>query len=464
MADAVNLSLENTVREAEDLEKSGIFTVSEVKFIFQKRARFEYLLRRRRAPPGRYLSYIKFETEVYKLYRLRKHPTKHDTPLSNVVAHALIRKIHGLYQRALRKYRGNVGLWLQFTTFCYLHGNQRLLSEVIAQALQLNPACAGLWSFAAQWEYKRKGDVSAARYLLMRGLRNCKQSKVLWQAYFHLEMLVATDMLLRRQVLLASKPDDEEELGAVAELVFDSAVRSHPEDIAFYIQFIAISSAFDWARSLQENLTSKISASLKHSNPRLDVSLLAGTMGSLSNMNETTGSDLTLSAFAMKQHIYHEDPVSLKRTENFLHFLRKICVPDRLSKVKSERSEVGGGHVLLRRSALALLRLSHISSGFYKSSGCGRGVFDLHGASTCSRENKNHFMSARVMHDVLHARTTVGDFPLDVAVGRNSLSTFGRIKHRLHNTSSGRVLSALGFWSCGRTSAQVKDTHLKDDK
>ena len=52
--------------------KSGIFTVSEVKFIFQKRARFEYLLRRRRAPPGRYLSYIKFETEVYKLYRLRK--------------------------------------------------------------------------------------------------------------------------------------------------------------------------------------------------------------------------------------------------------------------------------------------------------------------------------------------------------------------------------------------------------
>ena len=44
----------------------------------------------------------------------------------------------------------------------------------------------------------------------------------------------------------------------------------------------------------QENLTSKISASLKHSNPRLDVSLLAGTMGSLSNMNETTGSDLTV--------------------------------------------------------------------------------------------------------------------------------------------------------------------------
>ena len=190
----------------------------------------------------------------------------------------------------------------------------------------------------------------------------------------------------------------------------------------------------------------------------------------------------------------------MKRTENFLHFLkyariyyewlseswpsacdvaifitsfpdlhyrsspRKICIPDKLSKVKSEMSEVGTPNVLLSRSALALLRLSHISSGFHKSSGFGRGLFDFHGASACSRENKNHFMSARVMHDVLHVRTTIGDFPLDVAVGRNLLSTFGRAHHRLHNTSSGRMLSALGFWSCGRTSAQAKDAHLKDDK
>ena len=72
MADAVNLSLENAVREAEDLEKSGSFTRAEVKYIFQKRARFEYLLKRRRAPAARYLKYIKFETDLYKLHKLRK--------------------------------------------------------------------------------------------------------------------------------------------------------------------------------------------------------------------------------------------------------------------------------------------------------------------------------------------------------------------------------------------------------
>ena len=72
MADAVNLSLENVVREAEEFVKSGSFSDVEVKYIFQKRSRFEYMLRRREAPPARFLSYIKFETDLHKLHKLRK--------------------------------------------------------------------------------------------------------------------------------------------------------------------------------------------------------------------------------------------------------------------------------------------------------------------------------------------------------------------------------------------------------
>lgn len=160
MADAVNLSLENAVREAEELEKSGSFSRTEVRYIFQKRARFEYLLKRRRAPAARYLSYIKFETDLYKLHKLRQPSSSlaagGNHAVYNAVAHGFIRKVHSLYQRALRKFRGSVGLWLEFCTFCYSHGNQRLLSEVLSQALRLNPSCAGLWAFAASWEYKRK--------------------------------------------------------------------------------------------------------------------------------------------------------------------------------------------------------------------------------------------------------------------------------------------------------------------
>ena len=191
----------------------------------------------------------------------------------NTVAHSFIRKVHSLYQRALRKFRGNVGLWLEFTTFCYSHGNQRLLSEVISQALRLNPSCAGLWAFAASWEYKRKvrqknlfvvvsipfsepehldirvlqGDISAARYLLLRGLRNCNQSKgwfalskrvhavfptslirrhaflpaVLWHGYFRLEMLYAADLNTRRQILGAGEDADNGKMVCVVVFTFN---------------------------------------------------------------------------------------------------------------------------------------------------------------------------------------------------------------------------------------------------
>ena len=112
------------------------------------------------------------------------------------MGHAFIRKVHVLYQRVLRKYPGNVGLWLDFATFCFSHGNARLLSEVTSQGLRLNPSCAGLWCFAANWEYKHKGDISAARRLLLRGLRNCAQSKVLWQA-LPPQLKVAADVRAR---------------------------------------------------------------------------------------------------------------------------------------------------------------------------------------------------------------------------------------------------------------------------
>ena len=71
MADVVNLSLENAVREAEILENSGTFAHVEVKYILQKRSRFEYLLRRQKAAASRFLNYIKSESDVLKLHKLR---------------------------------------------------------------------------------------------------------------------------------------------------------------------------------------------------------------------------------------------------------------------------------------------------------------------------------------------------------------------------------------------------------
>jgi hypothetical protein len=36
------------------------------------RARFEYLLKRRRSTAGVFVSYIKFETDLYEIWRMRQ--------------------------------------------------------------------------------------------------------------------------------------------------------------------------------------------------------------------------------------------------------------------------------------------------------------------------------------------------------------------------------------------------------
>ena len=72
MADAVNLALENSVEEAEQLLKCSTFSSREVQMIFQRRTRFEYMFRRRRVPASQFMSAIRFETDLHKLHTLRK--------------------------------------------------------------------------------------------------------------------------------------------------------------------------------------------------------------------------------------------------------------------------------------------------------------------------------------------------------------------------------------------------------
>eukprot|EP00982_Pelagococcus_subviridis_P016451 31479-Pelagococcus_subviridis.AAC.13 len=201
------VSQENAIHNSDALEKSGAFSRLELTQIAQKRAHFEHAIRRR-ALVSRYVRYIKFEKDLHDLYsaRMVEH-SKRMRFCGGEVSKGIIRIVYTLFQRALSKFRGNVGLWLELTTFCYTHGSQRLLSEVISHALQLNPSCSGLWSFASLWEYEKKGDVAAARRLFMRGLRISNQSK-------------GADNI------------------PVSTFIFKTAVENHPADFTFHLQLI----------------------------------------------------------------------------------------------------------------------------------------------------------------------------------------------------------------------------------
>ena len=51
-----------------------------------------------------------------------------------------------------------------------------ILVQVLTKALQLHPTAAGLWSYAAAWEFEHNANAAAARALMQRGLRMCPRS------------------------------------------------------------------------------------------------------------------------------------------------------------------------------------------------------------------------------------------------------------------------------------------------
>lgn len=74
---------------------------------------------------------------------------------------------------------------------------------MLASALHLNPTAAGLWSYAASWEFQHNANPGGARVLMQRGLRMVegRAAVPLWLEYFRMELLYAAKLRARRAVL-----------------------------------------------------------------------------------------------------------------------------------------------------------------------------------------------------------------------------------------------------------------------
>ena len=71
----------------------------------------------------------------------------------------------------------------------------------MTKALQLHPKDAGLWMYAAAWEFEENKNTSGARSLMQQGLRMCKKSEELWLEYLHMELIYAHKLRARQAVL-----------------------------------------------------------------------------------------------------------------------------------------------------------------------------------------------------------------------------------------------------------------------
>lgn len=124
--------------EVEDLERRGLFTREETRAVIQRRRELEYRLRRRAALLEDFQNYIHYEKQLEALRQLRKRglvrklkKKKGQVWKPSLSDHAGVKRVFFLYNRATRKFPGNLELWIEYLDFCRASGAYRHLQKVI---------------------------------------------------------------------------------------------------------------------------------------------------------------------------------------------------------------------------------------------------------------------------------------------------------------------------------------------
>jgi len=325
MAEQVDHALDAMVPALQDLLTKGIFTQSEIRAIVNRRRQYEYLLRRREARKADFLTYIEDEMKLEKLrsFRNRKliaqrryeerqaereaqkkegkkgrHGDKKTKASHSSIGDAsIVQHIHLIFTRAIRKWRGDVGLHLQHAAFAKKSKSWKKLGRIYAEALQVHPHNITLWVEAASFEYFGSGtdlDASAsppdggqaassaaigsianARVLLQRGLRCNPTAKDLWLQYFSLEFHYIQKLRGRREILqlglnqkglaeTAANEDDVQSSAQIPIIIYKNAIQKVTDDVQFRLKFVEICRMYPETDEVEAMIMSTVERDFAH--------------------------------------------------------------------------------------------------------------------------------------------------------------------------------------------------------
>lgn len=186
--------------ELKDLVQKSLFSQSEVKQIVKKRTQFETALVRRIPKKSDFLRYAAYEMNLEQLRRKRVERLKLEKTAPSISDYALVRRQFQIFERALKKFKSDVGLWIQYIQVAKREGARSLVGRITARALQLHPRTPALYIIAASHELNHMSP-SAARALLQRGLRLNADSVDMWREYVRMELGFVEGMKRRWTVL-----------------------------------------------------------------------------------------------------------------------------------------------------------------------------------------------------------------------------------------------------------------------
>jgi U3 small nucleolar RNA-associated protein 6 len=163
--------------------------------IAKRRSDFEHIINARGSQPADYVRYIEFEKNVDALRRKRIKRMGVKSSGSGQ------KTIFFLYNRAVRKFSGDLDLWMQYIDFTRKEKAFKKLNEIFTSVVRLHPTKPGLWIYAARYFMDTQADITNARSYMQRGLRFNKNSENLWLEYAKLETIYIAKIAGRRKVL-----------------------------------------------------------------------------------------------------------------------------------------------------------------------------------------------------------------------------------------------------------------------
>ncbi|KAI5248536.1 hypothetical protein E4T47_00655 [Aureobasidium subglaciale] len=196
-SDKARFYMEQSVPELQEYERKKIFSREEITSIARKRSEFEHLLNTPgAATPADYARYALYEMN---LDTLRKKRSKRLGIKSTAFAGQ--KKIFFVLERGVRRFQGDMGLWMQYLEFCRKEAANKKLAKALTQCLRMHPIKWDLWTWAAKYYFEQQADMPTARSYMQRGLRFCKRERKLWLEYAKLEMLYVAKIAARRKIL-----------------------------------------------------------------------------------------------------------------------------------------------------------------------------------------------------------------------------------------------------------------------
>lgn len=100
--------------------------------------------------PGLLCRYCEYEWKLEQLRQLRRK-AKAIAGKRSLADYGIVRRIHFIYDRATRKFKGDVTIWMSWLQFCRESNSKRQVSKVVTKALKLHPSASHFWAYAAAW-------------------------------------------------------------------------------------------------------------------------------------------------------------------------------------------------------------------------------------------------------------------------------------------------------------------------